>query len=130
VEGFGDLDKITIEGVDVLGHHGVDEAERKIGHRVIIDVDMWLDLSGAVVADDIHKTVNYEEACSLIEQVAGQEEFLLLESLASELGDRLLERFDIEEVAVRVRKASLPIATRVTAVTVEIRKSRGHRRET
>lgn len=129
MEGFGDLDKITIEGVDVLGHHGVDEAERKIGHRVIIDVDMWLDLSGAVVADDIHKTVNYEEACSLIEQVAGQEEFLLLESLASELGDRLLERFDIEEVAVRVRKASLPIATRVTAVTVEIRKSRGHRRE-
>ncbi len=125
MEGFRDLDKITIEGIDVLGHHGVDEAERKVGHRVIVDVDMWLDLSGAVVDDDIHKTVNYEEACKLIEQVAGQEEFLLLESLASEIGDRLLESFDVEEVAVRVRKASLPIATRVTAVTVEIRKSRG-----
>ncbi len=118
------MDKITIEGVDVLGHHGVDEAERKVGHRVIIDVDMWLDLSGAVAEDDIHKTVNYEEACRLIEQVAGQEEFLLLESLASEIGERLLEKFDVEEVSVRVRKASLPIATRVTAVTVEIKKSR------
>ena len=124
MEGFRDLDKITIEGIDVLGHHGVDEAERKVGHRVIVDVDMWLDLSGAVVADDIHKTVNYEEACALIERVTGQEEFLLLESLASEIGDRLLEDFDVQEVAVRVRKASLPIATRVTAVTVEIRKSR------
>ena len=124
MEGFRDLDKITIEGIDVLGHHGVDEAERKVGHRVIVDVDMWLDLSGAVVADDIHKTVNYEEACALIERVAGQEEFLLLESLAAEIGDRLLEDFDVQEVAVRVRKASLPIATRVTAVTVEIRKSR------
>lgn len=124
MEGFSDLDKITIEGIDVLGHHGVDEAERKVGHRVIVDVDMWLDLSGAVIADDIHKTVNYEKACALIERVAGQEEFLLLESLASEIGDRLLESFDIREVAVRVRKASLPIATRVTAVTVEIRKSR------
>ena len=118
------MDKITIEGIDVLGHHGVDEAERKVGHRVIVDVDMWLDLSGAVIEDDIHKTVNYEEACALIEQVAGQEEFLLLESLASEIGDRLLEKYDFQEVAVRVRKASLPIATRVTAVTVEIRKSR------
>jgi len=124
MEGFRDLDKITIEGIDVLGHHGVDEAERKVGHRVIVDVDMWLDLSGAVVEDDIHKTVNYEEACALIEQVAGQEEFLLLESLASEIGDRLLDNFDVQEVAVRVRKASLPIATRVTAVTVEIKKSR------
>jgi len=124
MEGFRDLDKITIEGIDVLGHHGVDEAERKVGHRVIVDVDMWLDLSGAVVADDIHKTVNYEEACALIERVAGQEEFLLLESLASEIGDRLLEDFDVQEVAVRVRKASLPIATWVTAVTAEIRKSR------
>jgi dihydroneopterin aldolase len=118
------LDKITIEGIDVLGHHGVEEAERKVGHRVIVDVDMWLDLSEAVVADDIHKTVNYEKACALIERVAGQEEFLLLESLASEIGDRLLESFNIREVAVRVRKASLPIATRVTAVTVEIKKSR------
>jgi dihydroneopterin aldolase len=125
MEGFSDLDKITIEGIDVLGHHGVDEAERKVGHRVIVDVDMWLDLSEAVAADDIQKTVNYEKACALIERVAGQEEFLLLESLASEIGDRLLESFDVEEVAVRVRKASLPIATRVTAVTVEIRKSRG-----
>jgi dihydroneopterin aldolase len=124
MEGFSDLDKITIEGIDVLGHHGVDEAERKVGHRVIVDVDMWLDLSRAVVADDIHKTVNYEKACKLIEQVASQEEFLLLESLASEIGDRLLKSFDISEVAVRVRKASLPIATRVTAVTVQIRKSR------
>ena len=125
MERIGDLDKITIEGVDALGHHGVDEAERKVGHRVIIDVDMWLDLSGAVAGDDIHKTVNYEEACKLIERVAGEEEFLLLESLAAEIGDRLLERFEINEVAVRVRKASLPIATRVVSVTVEIRKSRG-----
>jgi dihydroneopterin aldolase len=124
MEGFGELDKITIEGIDVLGHHGVDEAERKVGHRVIVDVDMWLDLSGAIVEDDIHKTVNYEQACALIEQVASEEEFLLLESLASEIGDRLLENYDVQEVAVRVRKASLPIATRVTAVTVEIRRSR------
>lgn len=118
------MDKIAIEGIDVLGHHGVDEAERKVGHRVIIDVDMWMDLSGAVASDDIHRTVNYEEACKLIEQVAGEEEFLLLESLASEIGERLLEKFAIQEVAVRVRKASLPIPTRVAAVTVEIRKSR------
>jgi dihydroneopterin aldolase len=124
MEGLSDLDKITIEGIDVLGHHGVDEAERRVGHRVIVDVDMWLNLSEAVAADDIHKTVNYEKACALIEQVAGQEEFLLLESLASEIGNRLLESFYIREVAVRVRKASLPIATRVTAVTVEIRKAR------
>jgi dihydroneopterin aldolase len=54
------LDKIAIRGIDVLGHHGVDEAEREVGQRLNIDLDIYLDLSEAVARDDIHKTINYE----------------------------------------------------------------------
>ncbi len=118
------LDRISIQGINVLGHHGVDEAERQVGQRLIIDVELRLDLSDAIAGDDIRSTVNYEAVCGLVEQVAGEEEFLLLESLASEIGDRILERFDSHTVTVRVKKVNLPIATRVASVAVEIKRHR------
>jgi dihydroneopterin aldolase len=122
--GVGGPDKIAIEGINVLGHHGVDEAERQVGQRLIIDLELYLDLSGAIAGDDIRKTVNYEAVCSLVEQVAGEEEFLLLESLAADIAAKVLEKFGPTGVVVRVKKVNLPIATGVASVAVEIRRSR------
>jgi dihydroneopterin aldolase len=118
------LDKISIQGINVLGHHGVDEAERKVGQRLIIDVDLYADLSGAIADDDIRKTVNYEAVCSLVERVAGEEEFLLLESLAADIADNILEKFHAPAAVVRVKKVNLPIATRVASVAVEVKRYR------
>jgi dihydroneopterin aldolase len=124
LEDLRDLDRISIQGINVLGHHGVDEAERLVGQRLIIDVDLYLDFSPAVAGDDIRKTVNYEAVCALVERVASEEEFLLLESLAADIADKILESFHSEAVAVRVKKVNLPIATRVASVAVEVRRSR------
>lgn len=118
------LDKISIRGINVLGHHGVDEAERQVGQRLVIDIDLYQDLSPAIADDDIRKTINYEAVCGLVERVAGEEEFLLLESLASEIATRILETFKPEAVTVRVRKMNIPISTRVGSVEVEIKRRR------
>jgi dihydroneopterin aldolase len=117
-------DRISIKGIDVLGHHGVHEAEREVGQRLNIDLDLFLDLSEAVGTDDIHKTINYEAVCRLVEKVAGEEEFLLLESLASEIGDRIMAKFNPVRAIVKVSKLSLPIAIRVGSVSVEVTKYR------
>jgi dihydroneopterin aldolase len=116
------LDRITIQGINVLGHHGIDEAERKVGQRLAIDIEMYLDLRAAAAADDIKRTVNYEAVAALVEKVAGEEEFLLLESLAEEIARKVLARFAPSTVVVRVRKMNLPIATRVASVEVEVRR--------
>jgi dihydroneopterin aldolase len=118
------LDKITIEGINVLGHHGVDEAERQVGQRLIIDLELYLDLADAISGDDLGKTVNYEAVCSLVEKIAGDEEFLLLESLAADIAAKVLETFHPVEVVVRVKKVNLPIATGVASVAVEIKRFR------
>jgi dihydroneopterin aldolase len=117
-----DLDRITIQGINVLGHHGVDEAERKVGQRLAIDVEMWLDLRAAAASDDIRKTINYEAVSGLVERVSGEEEFLLLESLADKIASKVLEKFAPQVVVVRVRKMNLPIATRVASVEVEVKR--------
>lgn len=119
---IGRLDRISVQGINVLGHHGVDEAERKVGQRLAIDVEMYLDFSAAVASDDIRRTVNYEAVASLVERVSGEEEFLLLESLADKIARRVLEKFAPASVTVRVKKANLPIATRVASVEVEVKR--------
>jgi dihydroneopterin aldolase len=118
----GELDKLSVQGINVLGHHGVDEAERKVGQRLAIDVEMYLDLREAAASDDIRKTVNYEAVAGLVERLAGRGEFLLLESLADEIASRILEEFRPSCVVVKVRKANLPIATRVASVEVEVKR--------
>jgi dihydroneopterin aldolase len=120
VDELNALDRITIHGINVLGHHGVEEAERKVGHRLVIDVDLFLDLSVAAADDDIRKTVNYEAVCNLVEKVTEEEEFLLIESLAGEIARKVLARFRPRAVTVRVKKFNLPIATGVGSVGVEI----------
>ncbi len=118
------LDKIKIEGINVLGHHGVDEAERQVGQRLIIDLELYLDLKDAIAGDDLRKTVNYEAVCTLVEKIAGDEEFLLLESLAADIAAKVLEKFCPVEIVVRVKKVNLPIATGVASVAVEIKRFR------
>lgn len=122
MDDVGRLDRISIQGINVLGHHGVDEAERKVGQRLAIDVEMYLDLSAAIASDDIRRTVNYEAVSSLVERVSSEEEFLLLESLADQIARRVLEKFRPSAVTVRVKKANLPIATRVASVEVEVKR--------
>lgn len=120
MEDLNRLDRITIHGINVLGHHGVEEAERKVGHRLGIDVDLYLDLSRAAADDDIKETVNYEAVCNLVEKVTAEEEFLLIESLAAEIAQKVLEHFSPAAVTVRVKKFNLPIATGVGSVGVEV----------
>lgn len=120
MEDLGPLDRISIHGINVLGHHGVEEAERKVGHRLVIDVELYLDLSRAAADDDIRETVNYEAVCNLVERVTAEEEFMLIESVAAEIAEKVLERFTPEAVTVRVKKFNLPIATGVGSVGVEV----------
>jgi dihydroneopterin aldolase len=122
LEGLDDRDRIRICGIDVLGHHGVDEAEREVGQRLIIDLELFVDLQEAIDGDDIRKTVNYEAVCGVVEKVASEEEFLLLESLADKIARCVLDRFAPLEVVVRVKKPNLPITTRVESVEVEVRR--------
>lgn len=122
MEEITSLDKISLQGINVLGHHGVDEAERKVGQRLAIDVEMVHDLKAAIEGDDIRKTINYEQVASLVEKVACEQEFLLLESLADEIARQILNRFGPSHVVVRVKKVNLPITTRVQSVEVEVRR--------
>ncbi|MFS8573586.1 MAG: dihydroneopterin aldolase [Clostridia bacterium] len=113
-------DRIVVRDMEFYAYHGVFEAEREIGQRFEVDVELHLDLRSAAQADDIDQSINYVDVYTAIKEIVEEQEFRLIESLAEAIAEVLLSAYDLEAVVVRVRKPSVPIGGIVGEVEVEI----------
>jgi dihydroneopterin aldolase len=111
--------KVELRGLELHGHHGVGEEERRAGQRFLFDVELEVGERG--VTDRIEDAVDYREVAVAVREVNARQ-FRLLEALASAVADTLVERFGVERARVRVRKPEVrPAGVEVefSAVTVE-----------
>jgi 7,8-dihydroneopterin aldolase/epimerase/oxygenase len=113
-------DHVRLNDVVFFAHLGVSEAERQVGQRIHIDVDLEVDLERASQSDDLHDTVNYEAVFREISRVVEGSRHRLLESLAGSLARALLAGFPAQEVRIRVRKPSVPFAGSLSSAEVEM----------
>jgi 7,8-dihydroneopterin aldolase/epimerase/oxygenase len=111
---------IEISGLSLYTHHGVTEAEREVGQRLVLDLRLDIGETDATVTDSIEDTVDYAEVCQLVALVAQQRSHRTLERLCSTIADRLLADYDLEGVWVKAAKPEPPIALSVDEVSVEV----------
>ena len=62
------VESVTIEitGLSLYTHHGVSEAEREVGQRLVLDLRLDVGETDATVTDRIEDTVDYAEVCQLV----------------------------------------------------------------
>ncbi len=111
---------IEIAGLSLYTHHGVSEAEREVGQRLVIDLRLDIGQTDATVTDSLEDTVDYAEVCQLVALVAQQRSHRTLERLCSTIADRLLADYELEGVWVKAAKPEPPIALPVEEVSVEV----------
>ncbi len=111
---------IEISGLSLYTHHGVSEAEREIGQRLLLDLRLDVGETDATVTDRVEDTVDYAEVCQLVALVAQQRSYRTLERLCSAVADRLLADFELEGVWVKASKPEPPIPLPVEDVSVEV----------
>jgi dihydroneopterin aldolase len=111
---------IEITGLSLYTHHGVTEAEREVGQRLLLDLRLDAGESDATVTDRLEDTVDYGEVCQTVALVAQQRSYKTLERLCSAIADRLLGDYDVESVWVKATKPEPPIALPVEEVSVEV----------
>lgn len=120
-------DRIALTGLRVRGHHGVFHHERRDGQDFVVDVVLWLDLAPAAATDDLSSTVNYAELAELAAGVVAGEPRDLIETVAAEIADRVMETFGpangLHAVEVTVHKPQAPIPLDFTDVAVTARRS-------
>lgn len=117
-------DKIILAGMKFYGHHGVLPEERKLGQRFVVDVELYVSLQVAGIADELHTTVDYAKVYDVIRARMEGPPFRLLEALAESIASDLLEVFPVETVKLRIMKPGAPVNGIFDYMGVEITRSR------
>ena len=110
---------VEIQGLELFGHHGVEEDERGDGQRFLYDVDF--DVAESVLSDRIEDAVDYRDVVAIVQRVSSGRRFRLLEALAAAVADAVVVELPVERVRVRVRKPDVRLRVEHTAATVERR---------
>lgn len=102
-------DSIAVEGMIFYGYHGANQAERELGQRFVVDLEVKLDLRRAGESDDLADTVNYAELYRAAREVLEGTPVNLLEHLGERICHLVLQRHPVSQVRVRIQKPNAPI---------------------
>lgn len=118
------MDRVTLRGLKVLGHHGVFQHEREDGQVFVVDLVLGLDTAPAAAGDDLTRTVHYGVVAEEVAAVVSGEPVDLIETLAQRIADTCLAHEVVREVEVTVHKPDAPITVPFDDVTVTITRRR------
>jgi dihydroneopterin aldolase len=118
-------DRVIVSGIRFHARHGATRIEREIGVRYFLTVEMEKDLSVSMATDSLSDTIDYARVHSLVLEVARDNSFHLIETLAGQVAARLLASFPVEAVHVSVRKETPVVEGIVDWVGVDITRRRG-----
>jgi 7,8-dihydroneopterin aldolase/epimerase/oxygenase len=111
---------VEISGLSLFTRHGVTEAERDLGQRLVIDVAFEVADCDAMVTDRVEDTIDYADACEQVALAAQERSYRTLERLCAAIADRLMARYGADSVRVKAAKPEPPIALPVDEVSVEV----------
>ena len=97
-------DKITIEDLEVNFHIGVPDEERSKAQKLLITIEMQLNLEPSALNDDLNKTIDYFEVSQAIKNLGENRSWSLIETLGNDICRFILNNFKPKSVRVAVKK--------------------------
>jgi dihydroneopterin aldolase len=119
------LAEFNIKGIALHGRHGALEAERSLGQKFALDLQIVADIEDAARSDRLEETIHYGQVIKAAVSAFNARPLNLIEAAAGAVGDMLLDQFPkIVSVRVTVHKPAAPIAAIIDdlAVTIERRR--------
>ena len=98
------MDRIIIKDAALFCKIGVASKERSRKQKIFVDAQLFLDTRKAAKKDDLKFTLNYSDVFNLMKRIARKKEYNLIETLANDIAERVLDEFKIEKIAVKVKK--------------------------
>jgi len=115
------MSRITIVDLEVFYSVGVSEEERATPQRLLLTVDLSVDISSAAISDRIEKTINYQDLAGELLKFGEGRSWKLLEKLVSSLADFVFARYKPQSVLVEAKKFTVPQARYVAVTTTKSR---------
>ncbi len=112
------MDRITISDLEVFYRVGVPDEERARPQRLLISVEMTHDFAKAAATDDLTATIDYHAVTQRLLKFGEGRSWKLIEKLAADSADLVLDEFQPRSVRVEVKKFILR-ETKYVSVSVE-----------
>jgi len=114
------MDKIIIEDLEVFTKIGVGEQERANPQKLLITVEMFLDIRMASFPDEFSGTIDYAKVCHFIQKSLSSKSYKLIEAAAEYLARDLLLKFRplLQAVTITVKKPWAPIGMSLGSAAV------------
>jgi dihydroneopterin aldolase len=121
----GSADRIELRGLRVVGICGALPEERERAQPLELDLDVEADLAPSGASDALRDTIDYGAICDAVASVVAAGSPQLLEHLAQQVADAVLE-LDARALAVTVavRKLRPPVPHALATSGVRIRRAR------
>jgi 7,8-dihydroneopterin aldolase/epimerase/oxygenase len=107
------MSKISIVDLEVHFHVGVTNEERARPQRLLVTVDMSFDFTTAAATDRVTKTIDYFKVAQKILRLGDGRSWKLIEKLATDVANMVLNEFYPTSVTVLVKKFPIPQASYV-----------------
>ena len=104
---------INLENMEFWSYHGCFEEERRIGTKYVISVSLAVDIQQAMVSDNLHDTINYQEVYSII-KVEMDKPSNLIEHVAG----RIQHRPQSTQQTISLSKFNPPLGGQIEKVTI------------
>ncbi|MEJ2633698.1 MAG: dihydroneopterin aldolase [Calditrichia bacterium] len=118
------MGKIRLNNMIFYAHHGYYQAERELGQKFQVDVEMECDFTKAIQSDSLNDAVNFEAVYQTVFRIFSSYKFTLLETLADRIAKDVLKNFPASSVLIRVRKPQVPLNGFLDNVEVELLQQR------
>ena len=97
-------DVVFVKALKVEAVIGVYEWERAITQPLLIDIVLETDISRAAASDDVNDALNYKEVCDDVSVWCQDIKAQLLEYLAGQIADKLLEKYPCHKITLSIAK--------------------------
>jgi 7,8-dihydroneopterin aldolase/epimerase/oxygenase len=113
-------DQITLAGIKISPRIGTSPEEKSAPQECQVDLTIWGDFRAAAALDSLDHSIDYSRVLSAVQQIAGRQEFNLLETLAYEIIRGVLREFPVSRVRIRLRKRPVSMLGALDYVEVEM----------
>ncbi|WP_201594469.1 dihydroneopterin aldolase [Psychrobacter vallis] len=97
-------DVVFIKGLKIEAVIGVYEWERAITQPLLIDIALETDIGQAAISDNVDDALNYKAVCDDVSEWCQAIKAKLLEHLAGQIADKLLEKYATHKVTLSIAK--------------------------
>ena len=117
-------DWIRVRKIRAYGYHGIFPEERILGQIFEADVELRVDLTRPAQSDDPADTIDYVDVYQVVERLLTGPPQNLLESLAGQIAEVLLQTYPALYVIIRIRKPGITVSGQVGTREVELHRER------